>query len=81
MTETLVRGYSSESTKCESFLMNTNITGFRCFKKNLCVLVLWTKIDPVLEGLILPCDTVMYIGRRTVSPVTSPSLIMTPLAL
>ena len=32
----------------ESYPMNTNMTGF-----NLCVLVLWTKVDSTLEGLTL----------------------------
>ena len=31
--------------------MSTNMTGFGWFSKNLCVLVLWTKIAPALEGL------------------------------
>ena len=31
--------------------MNTNMTGFRCFLKNLFVLVLWMKVDLALEGL------------------------------
>ena len=33
--------------------MNTNMTGFRCFSKNLCTLVLWTKVASALEGLML----------------------------
>ena len=35
----------------ENFPMNTNMTGFRWFPKNLCVLVLWTKVASALEGL------------------------------
>ena len=31
--------------------MNTNMTGFRWFSKNLCVLVLWAKVISALEGL------------------------------
>ena len=31
MTETLEHGYSYEST--ERYLMNTNMTGFRCFSE------------------------------------------------
>ena len=31
--------------------MNTNMIGFRCFFKNLCVLVLWTRVASALEGL------------------------------
>ena len=38
----------------ESYPMNTNTTGFRWFSKNLCILVLWTKVASVLEGLRLP---------------------------
>ena len=30
--------------------MNTNMTEFRYFSKNLCVLVLWTKVASALEG-------------------------------
>ena len=37
----------------ECFQMNTNMTGFRCFKKNLCVLVLWTEVASAWEGLNL----------------------------
>ena len=33
--------------------MNTNMTGFRCFFKNLCGLVLWLKVALALEGLKL----------------------------
>ena len=36
--------------------MNTNMTGFRCFLKNLCIPVLWTKVASALEGLTKhPC--------------------------
>ena len=50
MTETMACGYSSESTQRE--LSNENqydrvLMGF----KNLCILVLWTKVAPALEGL------------------------------
>ena len=31
--------------------MNTNMTGFRLFSKNLCILVLWAKEASALEGL------------------------------
>ena len=37
----------------ESFPMSTNVTGFRWFpQKNLCILVLRTKLASALEGLI-----------------------------
>ena len=32
--------------------MNTNMTGFGCFLKNLCIPVFWTKVASALEGLI-----------------------------
>ena len=32
--------------------MSTNMTGFRWFSKNLCVLVLWTKVASALEGIL-----------------------------
>ena len=35
----------------ESHTMNTNMTGFRWFSKNSCVLVLWTNVASALEGL------------------------------
>ena len=35
----------------ESFPMNTNMTWFGWFFKNLCVLMLWTKVASALEGL------------------------------
>ena len=35
----------------ESYLMNTNMTGFWWFSKNLGILVLWTKVALALEGL------------------------------
>ena len=35
----------------ESFPMNTNMTVFRWFSKNLNVLVLWTKVASAMEGL------------------------------
>ena len=37
----------------QSFLMNTNMTGFRWFFKNCCVVVLCTKVSSAFEGLIL----------------------------
>ena len=36
---------------CESYPMNANMTGFRWFSKNLCILVLWTEVALALEGL------------------------------
>ena len=36
----------------ESFPMNTNMTGFRSFSKNPCVLALRMKVASALEGLI-----------------------------
>ena len=43
----------------ESYPMNTNMTGF-----NLCVLVLWTKVDSTLEGLTL--SYAVFHGRGVV---------------
>ena len=37
----------------ESFPMNTNMTGFRCFPKNLSVFLFWMKVASSLEGLRL----------------------------
>ena len=35
----------------ESYPMNSNMTGYRCFSKNLCVLVLWMKVASALNVL------------------------------
>ena len=35
----------------ESYLMNTNMTGFIWFSKEMCILVIWTKVASALEGL------------------------------
>ena len=35
----------------ESFPMNTNMTGFRWLSKDLCIIVIWTKVALALEGL------------------------------
>ena len=37
----------------KSILMNTNMTGFRWFTKNVWVLVLWMRVALALEGLLL----------------------------
>ena len=52
MTETLANGYSSESTHRE--LSNEyQHDRVEMIFKNLCVLVLWTKVVSALEGLTL----------------------------
>ena len=50
MTETLAHGYSPESTQRE-LSKNTNMKGFRCFFKYLCILVFWKKVASALGGL------------------------------
>ena len=42
----------------ESYPMNTNMAGFRYVFRNLCVLVLWTKVASALEGInpIIVCN-------------------------
>ena len=54
MIETLAHGYSSESTQLElsnEYQCNRVLMVF----KNLCILVLWTKVASALEGLsIIP---------------------------
>ena len=37
----------------KTYPMNTNMTGFRGFFKNHCVLVLWVKVASASEGLTL----------------------------
>ena len=39
----------------KSYPMNTNMTGFGWFSKNLCVLVRWMKVASALVGLIDLC--------------------------
>ena len=50
MTETLANGYSYESTQCE---LSNEYQDDRVYMvcKNLCLLVLWTKVASALEGL------------------------------
>ena len=50
----------------ESNPMNTNMIEFRCFFKNLYVLVLWPKVASALEGLKLkfPCIISMTVAAR-----------------
>ena len=53
-TETLAYGYQMGThlrVLGESFLMNTNMTGFRWSFKDLCFRVLWMKVASALEGL------------------------------
>ena len=52
MTETLAHGYSSESTQRE---LSNDYQHHRVYMvfKDLCVLVLWAKVAPALEGLTL----------------------------
>ena len=52
MTETLANGYSSESTLLGLFNEYQH-DSIKMVFKNLCVLVLWTKISLAVEGLIL----------------------------
>ena len=65
MSETLVNGYSSESTQRE--LSNEyQHDRVQVFFKNLCVLVLLTKVDSALEGLstslvLFYCDNAMVL--------------------
>ena len=50
MTETMAHRYSSESTRRE--LSNEyQYDRVQMFFKNLCILVLWTKVASALEGL------------------------------
>ena len=51
MTETLAHGYSSQSTHVK--LSNEyQKDGVQIVFKNVCVIVLWTKVASALEGLI-----------------------------
>ena len=51
MTETLAHGYSSESTQRELSIEYQHDRIYMIFK-NLCVLVLWTKVASALGGLM-----------------------------
>ena len=50
MTETLANGYSSESTHRELSNEYQHDIVWMIYK-NLCILVLWTKVASALEGL------------------------------
>ena len=53
MTETLVYGYSSESTQRE--LSNEyKLDRVKMVFRNICILVLWVKVASALKGLINP---------------------------
>ena len=61
MTETLAYGYSSESAQrelCNEYQHDRVKMVF----KNLCILVLWTKVDSALEGL-------SYLNKSSEAPV------------
>ena len=49
MTRILASGYSSVSTQLDSNEYQYNMV--KMFFRNLCVLVLWTKVASALEGL------------------------------
>ena len=51
ITETLANGYSSESTRGELSNEYQHDKVWMVFK-NLCVVVLWTKVASALEGLM-----------------------------
>ena len=51
----------------ESYPMNTNMTGFRCFS-NICILVLWTKLASALEGIFISAGA--DLSPRHQSPVS-----------
>ena len=76
MTETLANGYSSETTERE--LSNEyQHDRVQKFFKNLCFLVIWTKVASALEGLTIwtlpsfPCDAGMidFIGLQLVESI------------
>ena len=49
-TEKMAHG-THLKVRSESYPMNTNMAGLRCFSKNRCIFVLWTKVVTALEGL------------------------------
>ena len=52
MTETLAHGYSSKSTQGELLSNEYQHDRVLMVFKNLCILVLWTKVASALVGLI-----------------------------
>ena len=62
MTETLANGYSYESTQCE---LSNEYQDDRVYMvcKNLCLLVLWTKVASELEGLSVEAKTYHLLSR------------------
>ena len=81
MTEPLAHGYSSESTQQE--LSNEyQHDRVKMVFRNLCALVLWTKVTPALEGLsrtsitdLKQCDTFSH--SILVYLVAYPVLVLT----
>ena len=55
ITETLAYGYSSESTQRELSNEYQHDRVLMVFK-NLCIIVIWTKVASALEGLKQECD-------------------------
>ena len=49
--------------------MLINITGFGYFSKNLCVLVLWTKVASSLEGLNMLYNTPSDLFEKSFSKI------------
>ena len=66
MTETLAYGYSSESTQ-QVLFNECQHDGVQMVFKNLCVLVLWTKVVLALEGL----DVSLVLSNQRCAEVTS----------
>ena len=62
----------------ESFLMNTDMTGFRWFSKNLCILVLWMNVASALEGLIPALRGRPQSAGLCIIPTTCPIAIQFP---
>ena len=70
MTETLVNGYSYESTQRELSNEYQHDRALMVFK-NICVLVLWMKVDPYQMKLEKPRNSQEFSRKITVFPGNS----------
>ena len=73
MTETLAHWYSSESTQQELFNEYHHDRVYMVLK-NLCILVLWTKVASALKGLRKWVNLMKYLNDRSVSSAGKQSI-------
>ena len=77
MAETLASGYSSEKAQRELSNEYQHDRVWMVFKR-FCILVLWTKVAPALEGLMVDfsSDRVIHLRRYFVDICSIPKLFL-----